>query len=169
MNTIIKRPSPGYRTPKGLLGREHFQVAYVTNDLGRGLAVFRERFGITEFTTLETERPEGDRIRVDLAWAGAVMFELITASGAAVEFYNKRLPAGQFALQFHHLGYMIRDEAEWTDLTTEIVNNGLAVVSSGAVPDFMRFCFVEIPEFGHYLEFIMPEPAGVTFFENVAR
>jgi hypothetical protein len=32
---------------------------------------------------------------------------------------------------------------------------------------FMRYCYVEVPELGHYLEYILPEAAGIEFFESV--
>ncbi len=32
---------------------------------------------------------------------------------------------------------------------------------------FMRCCYVEAPELGHYLEYILPEAAGIEFFESV--
>ena len=34
-------------------------------------------------------------------------------------------------------------------------------------PGFLQKCFVDVPELGHYFEYIFPEQAGIDFFERV--
>ena len=81
-----------------------------------------------------------------------------------------RLPAcDAFAMKHHHLGYLIADEAEWQALEAEAARAGFAMSHKSVNAGFITSCFVDLPELGHYLEYIMPEPAGIDFFQNVAR
>lgn len=162
------RPQSIFDPSKGLLRAEHFQMAYATNDIDRACSVFRERFGISEFRRLEGQLPAGGNIRIELAWVGTIMYELLTASGAGSAVYMDRLPAGDgFAIKHHHLGYLISDVAQWTALLAAIEAEGRAMTYLNHSPGFMRNCFVDAPELGHYLEFLCPEPAGLAFFEGV--
>lgn len=151
----------------GLMRAEHFQMAYATNDIDRAQALFGERYGIRNWTRLEGQLPAGGAIRVELAWVGTVMYELISAEGDGSAIYMDRLPTGEgFHLKHHHLGYLIDSQAEWQAL---IALAGEDLVHHSVNAGFMTSCFVAAPELGHYLEFIRPEAAGRAFFENVAR
>jgi catechol 2,3-dioxygenase-like lactoylglutathione lyase family enzyme len=154
----------------GVFGAEHFQMAYATNDIDQACAFFADQLGIREFRRLEGQLPAGGHIRVELAWVGTIMYELLTASGAGSELYVGRLPAGAgFALRHHHLGYLIHDQAEWSGLLDNAARRGFAVPHSRNSPGFMQACFVDVPPLGHYLEYILPEAAGLEFFNNVPR
>jgi catechol 2,3-dioxygenase-like lactoylglutathione lyase family enzyme len=160
-------PLPG---GAGLLRAEHFQVAYATNDIDRACDLFRERLGIGEFRRLEGQMPSGGTIRVELAWVGPVMYELMTASGPGSALYMDRLPAGPgFAIRHHHLGYLVVDDAEWEALLASADKAGWAVPYQNDNPGFLRSCFVDAAPLGHYLEYIQPEPAGLDFFHSVPR
>lgn len=167
MTGSMARPGATFSPAAGLLRTEHFQMAYATNDIDRACDMFRARFGIGQFRRLEGQLPAGGRIRVELAWAGTILYELITASGAGSDLYVGRLPAADFAIRHHHLGFLIHDEAEWAALMAEIERGGWAMVSKSSNPGFMQSCFVDVPELGHYFEYLFPEPAGLAFFEGV--
>jgi extradiol dioxygenase family protein len=167
MPARLTRPAPSFAPGRGLLRNDHFEVAYATNDIDRALEVFRDRFGIAEFRRLEGALPQGGHIRIELAWAGGVMYELLTASGAGSDVYVERLPTDRFAIQHHHLGYLIHDAEEWRALEDEIARAGWTVRVNANVEGFMRQIFVEAPEIGHLLEYLWPEPAGVDFFDSV--
>jgi hypothetical protein len=154
----------------GLLRAEHFQMAYATNDIERAQDLFSSRLGIREFCRMEGPNAAGGQIRVELAWVGTIMYELISASGPGSEIFMGRLPDGDdFKLRHHHLGYLVHDQSQWDALEAEAARAGLPIVWKSVNAGFMTSCFVDVPELGHYLEFLMPEPAGLEFFENVPR
>lgn len=164
---IVARPLTSMAPGDGLLRSEHFQVAYVTNDIARACDVFRDRYGVKDFLGMDSATPEGGAIRIELAWVGGTQFELIQSSGPGTEFYTDRLPAEGFAIRHHHLGYFIHDQAGWDGLMEKISQEGRRIVFQGHLEGFLRFCYIEAEELGHYLEWIFPEAGGVAFFEGV--
>ncbi len=163
----MKRPEASIDPAAGLLRTEQFQIAYATNDIARARDIFGERYGIREFRRLEGQMPSGGHIHVELAWVGTIMYELLTASGPGSELYVGRLPQDRFAIQHHHLGFMIRSAAEWEALMQRIERNGETLLHSNNNAGFLRSCFVDAPDLGHYFEYVFPEPAGLAFFESV--
>jgi extradiol dioxygenase family protein len=152
---------------RGLLVAEHFQMAYATNDIDQAQALFADRYGITRWQGLEGQLKDGGHIRVELAWVGTLMYELLTASGSGSAIYMNRLPADAgFHIRHHHLGYLLND-GEWQALMTEIEAKGHAMPHISLNEGFMKSCFVDAPELGHYLEYICPEQAGLDFFNAV--
>jgi hypothetical protein len=166
MRKVLHRPDA---TSAGVLGVEQFQMAYVTNDMERACDVFRTRYGIGEFRRLEGPFPEGGHVRIEIAWAGGTLYELVEASGPGGEFYRSRLPQDRFAIRHHHLGFFVPGEAEWAALEARIAGEGWKVVLRTDVPGFMRACYIEAPELEHYLEYLLCEPAGLEFFEGAPR
>jgi hypothetical protein len=152
---------------EGPLRAEQFQMAYATNDIDRARAMFQEKLGIKSFRRLEGALPAGGYIRVDLAWVGTIMYELITADGPGSDIYVGRLPANEFAVRHHHLGFLIHSDEEWGALLREIERGGWSMPYKNTTPGFMQSCFVDVPELGHYFEYLFPEPAGLAFFEAV--
>jgi hypothetical protein len=167
MSGLLTRPPLTAAPGEGLLRTEHFQMAYATNDIDRACALFRDRFGIREFRRLEGPLPEGGQIRVELAWVGTIMYELMTASGPGSAITMDRLPPGDFVTRHHHLGFLIHDEAQWSELEARAERCGTPLLRKSRNEGFMQSCFVDVPELGHYLEYILPEPAGLDFFNNV--
>ncbi len=163
----MKRPHATYDCADGLLRAEQFQIAYATNDIERARTIFQERYGIKRFQRLEGPLHAGGHIHVELAWVGNTMYELLTASGPGSELYTVRLPADDFAIRHHHLGFLISSEDQWEALLANVERNRWSLLSKSNNPGFMQSCFVDVPELGHYLEYLYPEPAGLAFFENV--
>jgi hypothetical protein len=145
MSLRVVRPPASFNPGKGLFRSEHFQVAYVTNDLPRAVDLFRDRYRITEFLQIELQQSDGP----------------------GSELFNSRLPADGFAIQMHHLGYLIHDQAEWDALLAEVERSGRTLAFRNAIPGLLSWCFVEAPELGHYLEYIFPEPEGVAFLQSI--
>ena len=166
MGHRVQRPAGSFAPGKGLLRNEHFQVGYCTNDLGRARSVFAERFGIGDWFHIEGDLPTGGQIEADFAWVGSTMYELLTASGAGSELFMETLPADRFAVQHHHLGFFVQDQAEWDALREEIDRGGWRVRIEHEMPGVLRFCYVEVPELGHHLEYIFPGPEGIAMFEG---
>lgn len=167
---LLQRPAGGFDSAQGLLRAEHFQMAWATNDMERAKALLSERLGIREFTVIGGPTRQGGETWAALAWVGTIMYELITASGPGSDIIMNRLPQGSgFAMKHHHLGYLVSDQTEWDALEAEAARAGWAMPHKSVNAGFMTSCFIDVPELGHYLEYIMPEPAGLEFFQNVTR
>lgn len=151
----------------GLLCKEHAHTAYVTNDMDRALAIFAERYGIARVTFIEGPMPQGGQIKVAFARAGGQIYEVIAASGPGTEFYNELLPEGEFAIRFHHLGFIIHDEAGWRELERELEAGGWPIAYSTLTGNFIDAYYVKAPELGHYVEYVRPFETGVDFYASV--
>lgn len=161
--TLRKPPAPG----AGLLGREHAHSAWVTNDLDRAVAVFASRYGVGEFGFIEGSMPKGGTIRVAFAWAGGQVLEIIAASGPGSEFYNEMLPQDEFAIRFHHLGFIIHDEAGWRELEAELRAGDWLIAHETLTGTFIDAYYIKAPELGHYLEYVRPFQLGIDFYASV--
>ncbi|WP_395337330.1 hypothetical protein WBP06_22380 [Novosphingobium sp. BL-8H] len=165
LDRSVDRFEPG----SGLLLSEHFQMAYATNDIEAARALFSERLGIREFCRLEGPLAQGGYIKADFAWVGTVMYEVIEAAGPGSAIYSDRLPqCDGFHLRHHHLGFLIHDEEQWQGVFRQAERNGWAVPYRSRNP-LLQACFVDVPELGHYLEYLFAEQAGLDFFASVPR
>ncbi len=165
MSGMIKRaPRP---LSLGMLCKEHSHSAWVTNDLDRALQVFAQRYGVRKHSFIEGETPEGSRIKVAFAWAGGQVLEVICASGPRFEFYNEMLPRGEFAIRFHHLGFIVHEESGWRQLEQELRDGGWPIAYSTLTGDFIDAYYIKAPELGHYLEYVRPLKAGDDFYNAV--
>ncbi len=152
----LNRPVPVYDPSRGLLHNEHFQLGYVTNDVDRAVQVFRDRFGVAEFRSNDNELPGGTRVGIRSVWIGNMMYEICYGSGAGMELYTDwAAPEAPFVLRFHHFGYLVPDEQAWQALEAEIERKQWLVRTRTDTPDFCKVCYVEVPELGHFLEFIL--------------
>lgn len=152
---------------RGLLRKEHAHTGYVTNDLDRAMEIFRERYGVGEFTFIDGPMPDGGHIRVAFAWAGGQVYEIIQASGPSTAFYNEILPKDEFAIRFHHLGFIIHDQQGWDELEAELKAEAWPIAYSTLTGDFIDAYYVKAPELGHYVEYVRPFKAGVDFYAAV--
>jgi len=165
---LTREPSDG-ETASGLLRAEHFQMAYVTNDLDRACALFGQQLGIRAWASLGGPMPDGGEIQARFAWVGTLMYEIICASGPGSEIFMDRLPkTGGFALKHHHLGFLIQNQRQWDGVLANAAQHGWAVPHKGVNP-LVEVCFVDVPDLGHYLEYLYATPAGLTFFASVPR
>ena len=166
MKEELARPPLARAPGSGLMRYHHFQVAYATNDIDRACADFGDRFGIRKWQRLEGPTPQGGFVRIELGWAGGTMYELVSGQGAGAEVFHNVLPAGRYALKMHHLGYLVANEEAWNGLLSDIEQSPYSIIHRTSVPGFLQAIIVDVPELGHYLEYIFPEEAGVAFFEN---
>lgn len=167
MSDALGRPPAHFGPGAGLYRNDLFQIAYVTNDLKRALEVFGDRYGVKEWRTMEGPLKEGGHIRVEFGWAGGALFEVTQADGPGSELYRQGLPADEFAIRFHHLGYFVPTEAAWQALLKEIEQGGVKVFTETNVPGFLQARIVEAPDLGHYIEYIFPDAGGVAYFQGV--
>ena len=161
---IQRKPVP---SASGMLCKEHSHSAWVTNDLDRALETFTGRYGVGDFTFIEGQTPSGGKIKVAFAWAGGQILEIIMSSGPGSEFYNEMLPEDEFAIRFHHLGFIIHDEADWKQLEQELKDGDWPIAFSTLTHDFIDAYYIKAPELGHYLEYVRPFEAGNQFYNAV--
>lgn len=169
MDYLLPRPPGIFDPSQGLLRAEHFQMAYLTNDLDRAKVLFAERLGIREFQDLGGPLPQGGTIRIALAWVGTLMYELMEAEGTQMPVYADWLPGeAGFHMRHHHLGYILHDRAQLNGVETAARAVGWPVLHRNVNP-LVEVLFVHAPELGHYLEYMLPTEAGLGFFNNVPR
>lgn len=163
MSDLIRRPAA---FGPGLMRSDHFQIAYATTDMDQACGLFAQQFGVKDFRRLEGALPEGGHIRMEIAWAGGVMYELVCAKGAGGDVFRTGLPESGFGMRLHHLGYLVPTSEAWAAVQDEIAGSGRAIVRETDIPGFLKARIVEAPELGHYLEYIFPEAGGRAFFEQ---
>lgn len=169
MSYRLDRPAADFDAGNGLLLLEHFQMAYVTNDMQKARALFQQRLGIREFTRLAGETAAGGFVEAEFAWVGTIMYELVCPRGPGSEIFSDRLPASDdFVIKHHHLGYLVHNQAQWDALMANAERSKLRIEAHNSNP-LVEVCFVEVPELGHYLEYLYATEAGMEFFHNVAR
>jgi hypothetical protein len=165
MSRPFDSPPPVYDPAKGLLHSDHFQIGYVTNDLDRAVEVFKTRFGVTKFRENDSDLPGGTKISTRTVWIGSTMYEIVCASGAGMEAFSRYAqPGGPFVLKFHHFGYMIPDDATWEAMEREVARGGWTMFRANDTPGYVRACFVDLPELGHLIEFILPRETLIERF-----
>jgi hypothetical protein len=162
---VPNRPVPTFNPERSLLLNDHFQLGYVTNNIDRAVAVFRERFGVTKFRENDADLPDGRQIRSRSAWIGSMMYEILCAAGRGFELYTDWVPGPEFQLRLHHFGYLVRDDASWLALEKQIAQGEWTLSQRGDHPNFVKTCYVHAPELGHYLEFILPRQEWVRRWE----
>lgn len=151
--------------------KQCFQLGYVTPDLDRAVALYAERFGVGEFLTFDTAtmNPDAPPMRVGLAWTGEVMIELIEP-GADHPLYACAMPDSGFAINLHHLGYLVHDEAGWKEALASLEAQGIPVVSRTSSGEMLDLVYADArPLLGHHLEVIWLKPQGRAFFDSVPR
>lgn len=144
----------------------HSQVAYVTNDLDRALAVFRDEYDVPAFHVFGNDAPglvqsDGARLKIALAKVGDVEIELIEPIGDSAPLFSAVLPSdGSFAIRFHHVAYRIDGTvADFDAHMASIDQSRHPVIWSGALGDIMRFAYTdERTLLGHYVEHVWMHP-----------
>jgi hypothetical protein len=140
----------------------HSQNAYVTNDLDRAMAVWRDEFGVTRFHTFENDAPglvcsPEYRMKIALANVGGVEIELIEPLPGEAPIHAELLPEdGSFAMRFHHAALRVDGGlADFEDYMASLDPAKHPVVWHGQLGDVMRFAYTdERSTLGHYLEHV---------------
>ncbi len=144
----------------------HSQVAYVTSDLDRALAIFRDDYDVPAFYVFANDAPglvqsDSARLRIALALVGGVEIELIEPQGDSAPLFSQVLPGdGSFAIRFHHVA--IRIDGALADFEAHMASLDPArhpVVWHGAMGDIMRYAYTdERSALGHYVEHVWMDP-----------
>lgn len=138
---------------------QHYQNAYVTRDVAKAAAVFREnadpRLVIEYEGEVDLWTPDGagkGRQKVAFVWLGDFNIELIQPmSGDVLAMYRDALPEGD-ELAFHHVCHRVDD---WEALETYIAQKPFPVILKGGTPGMLQFCYLDTRAWlGHYTEYL---------------
>ncbi len=144
----------------------HSQVAYVTNDMDKALAAFRDHYDVPAFYVFANDTPgliqsDGARLKIALALVGGVEIELIEPLEGTGTMFSAVLPDdGSFAIRFHHVAYRIEGSlANFEAHMASIDQARHPVALQGGLGDVMRFAYTdERAILGHYVEHVWMHP-----------
>lgn len=144
------------------LNARHSQIAYVTNDLDRALAVWRDEFDAPSFYVFTNDVPGLEsshpfRLRIALANIGGIEIELIEPLDGSAPLHAEPLPKdGSFAICFHHVA--MRIEGGLADFEAHMASLDPVrhpIVWRGGMADLMRYAYTdERRTLGHYVEHV---------------
>jgi hypothetical protein len=134
----------------------HYQNAYVTRDIDKGIATFRQRGKIDKVITYEGTNaittPNGPGTQTNkmaFIWIGDLQYELIQPISGDVSLYRDALPADD-GLRFHHICMRVPD---WDEFRARVDHQPYPVVIEGG-GELLRFLYLDTRAFlGHYLEY----------------
>jgi hypothetical protein len=144
----------------GLVLGQTFQTAYVTTDMDRALAIFRERYGIGQFLrsgrrTIPLEPSGQMTMEIALAWAGDTMIEVIQPLADEVAVYADWLPREGFGLRFHHVAVRLHSTAEWNEMLRMNEKLGHRVCFRLTASNTKALYIDTAAELGHYVEYLL--------------
>ncbi len=138
------------------------QNSYVTRDLDKAIVMLGERYNLHDFIHFEPEMTVdtsyGGRgfchVKVAMAWADGLMFELVQPIAGLVQHYVDFLPDDD-SLRFHHAGMRVPD---WDACRSGLVSKGEIIAYEGEVPG-VNWLYVDArATLGHYLEYTWVSP-----------
>jgi len=140
----------------------HSQIAYVTNDLHRALAVWRDELDVPAFYVFTNDMPGLEsshpyQLKIALANVGGTEIELIEPLRGTAPLHAEPLPVdGSFAMCFHHVA--MRIEGTLADFEAHMASLDPVqhpVVWTGSFADMMRYAYTdERRTLGHYVEHV---------------
>jgi len=148
-----------------------FQQGYLTTDIDRALAHYRDNLGVGQFHVFDTSASHpGSNLMVALGWVGNVMVELIQPRGEVPPVYADTLPDEDFAIRFHHFGYLLPDRERYRATLAALEQQGLPVVQRREDTGSIDLCYFDARQsLGHHLEYVHLFPDGEAFFAQIPR
>ena len=141
----------------------HYQNAYVTRNVDKAVAEFKERADIRTLYEIEvpvqvwTPKGEGTGVqKLAFVWVEDLNYELIEPKeGDVLAIYRDALPADD-SLQFHHVCHVVDD---WDALWAKVQASPYEVVLKGGTPGMLQFCYTDTRAWlGHYTEYVWMVP-----------
>jgi Glyoxalase/Bleomycin resistance protein/Dioxygenase superfamily len=141
----------------------HYQNAYVTRNVDKAVATFREHADVRTIMEIETPvqvwTPQGEGSGVQklaFVWVEDLNYELIEPkAGDVLAIYRDALPADD-SLQFHHVCHVVDD---WAELEAKVAASPFPVVLKGGTPGLLQFCYTDTRSWlGHYTEYVWMVP-----------
>lgn len=144
-----------------MLEGRHYQNAYVTRDVAKGIEAFNARADVRKVMTYEgstnIRTPAGEGVQTNklaFIWVEDLQYELIQPVSGMVDIYRDALPADD-SLRFHHICMRVD---EWDDFRSRVDQQPYPVVLEGG-NDMLRFLYLDTrPMLGHYVEYTWMAP-----------
>jgi hypothetical protein len=144
------------------------QVAWVTPDIERSMAMFGETYRVPDWFLMEADFPAeafGEsgamKLKIALANVDAIQLELIQPIGGGIDrIYREVLPAdGSFANVFHHVCVKILGPLENWEAYLATLGGERPIVYTGEIGENARFCYTdERATVGMYVEHVWFSP-----------
>ena len=140
----------------------HHQVAYVTNDITRAIALFEKDYanpGFFLFNNVATgaAKPGDPELRIALSHVNGVEIELIEPIGDTAPLFSDDLPQGlELEIRFHHIAIRIDGPIEnWEAHLASIDTAQHPIVYRGSLGEDLRYIYTdERSRIGHYVEHV---------------
>ena len=154
------------------------QLGYVTNDLTKAMAFFRDSMGAPDFHIWKDAdvhmelygKPATAVLTLGFAWSADTMIELIVPISGAVDHYMPGIEGPEFALKLHHVGIGVAGtEADFDERLQAAVLAGHGLVNISRAP-MGSYCLLDARKTtGLYLEYLWNNQRGLDFFANIPR
>ena len=141
-----------------VLFKKHFQVCYLVDDAHQSMADFGEKYGISQWQVLDLKEMMGDEAPgryITLAWIGDMMIELIEPIETVPSIYSGWQKESGQAARFHHLGFLVYSEEEFTAAKQQLVSQGFPIAAETDMGEILKSAQIDTTSaLGHYYELI---------------
>jgi catechol 2,3-dioxygenase-like lactoylglutathione lyase family enzyme len=165
------------RSPLLSVGSSLEQVAFVVRDLAAAQRFFGDKMGvprfyvISDFGKLATEttfrgRAASHNFSIAIAYSGSTQIELIQhISGETTykEFLDRRGEG------LHHLGFFLREQAQYDGALEELKRSGFSVLQSGCMGDARYTYFDTEAAIGAIMEVVLLGPQARELMARIKR
>lgn len=149
--------------------KDHFHTGYAVRDIDQAVASMRERLGIADWKIMRVS-DKAPRYALGFAYVGNTMIELVEADGDQVPFYKGWIPDNPANLRIHHQGYFASDREQFDEVRDQFEAQGFAMACDLEMPGVLNFRYFDTTDLlGHYSEFVLMQPGGDAFWEDVPR
>jgi len=144
-----------------MLEGQHYQNGYITRDIDKALAQFRNLPSVDRILSfempVEVTTPKGRGLatsKIAMLWVNNLQYELIQPVSGLVDIYSDLLPADD-GVKHHHVGMRVDN---WDDFRARVAREGHSVVLEGG-SDALKFLYIDGRKLvGHYLEYVWMTP-----------
>jgi hypothetical protein len=139
----------------------HYQNGYITRDIEKAIAQFRERSDVQNVTSFEVTvpvtTPQGSGMatnKLAFIWINNLQYELIQPVSGLVDVYADELPEDD-SIKFHHICMKVDN---WDEFRKKVDEKGYKVVLEGG-SDLLKYVYLDAKDYlGHYLEYVWATP-----------
>ncbi|WP_397589376.1 VOC family protein [Sphingorhabdus sp.] len=155
-----------------VLFQRHFQTCYLVDDVKQAMARFGENYGITKWHVMDMLEMMGEGAParfIALAWAGDMMIELIEPDEAVPSIYQEWQRDRGLESRFHHLGFLVYSEEEFSGIKQQLVEQGFPIVAEAELGNVLKAAYMDTTKaLGHFYELIyLPDGESSQFFADV--
>jgi hypothetical protein len=157
---------------------EFVQLGYVTNDLKKAMAFFRDSMAVPDFHVWNDApvhmelygKPATATLNLGFAWRADTMIELIMPVSGAVDVYMPGIEGPDYALKLHHIGQGVAGtEADFDAKLNAAVKAGHSLVNISRASMGSYTLLDARKSSGLYFEYLWNNEGGLDFFAKIPR